>query len=213
MLKNTVFEHRDTVTHGEGFCLVVGHIDGGDAEATLQGRNLGSGLNAQFCIQVRQWLVHQEHLRFTHDSATHGYALALSTRECFGLPVEIGLQVKKLCCFENPRGTFVFVDAGNLERKTHVLCHGHVGVESVVLEDHGDVTVFRCHIGHVAISNENATAVDVFQARQHAKRGGLSTARGANQYEELSIVDGEIESIYCGKCGSGIDATCFIKRH
>ena len=62
LLQEAVLEHRDAVTHGEGLGLVVRDVDGGDAEAALQRRDLGAGLHAQLGVEVRQRLVHEEHL-------------------------------------------------------------------------------------------------------------------------------------------------------
>ena len=72
-------------THGHGLDLVVGDVDGGDTEAALQRRDLRTGLDAELGVEVRQRLVHEEHLRATHDGAAHGDTLTLATGEAFGL--------------------------------------------------------------------------------------------------------------------------------
>ena len=89
LLQEAVLEDRDAVTHGQGLGLVVRDVDGGDAEATLQRRDLRTGLDAELGVEVRQRLVHEEHLGLTHDGAAHGDALTLATGEGLRLAVEV----------------------------------------------------------------------------------------------------------------------------
>ena len=103
LLQQAVLEHGDAVTHGEGLGLVVGDVDGGDAEATLQRGDLRTGLHAELGVEVRQRLVHEEHLGLTHDGAAHGDALTLTTGEGLRLAVEVGLEVEELGGLENAR--------------------------------------------------------------------------------------------------------------
>ena len=191
----------------------MSHIDRGHTKPALQRSNLSSGLNTELRIQVRQGLVHEEYLGLSHNGATHGNPLALTTGQSLGLTVQVGLEVQKLGGFEDARCSLILVDAGNLESESHVFRHRHVGVEGVVLEDHGDVPVLRRNIGDITVTDQDSSIVDFFQAREHAKRGGLPAARRAHENEELAIIDGEIQSIHSRNSSSRVNATCFIKRH
>ena len=55
------------------------------------------------------------------------------------------------------------------EREAHVLCHGHVWVESVVLEDHCDVAVFWWNVGYVAVTDKDVAFVNLFKTCKHAQ--------------------------------------------
>src|SRR5690606_12147985 len=77
------------------------NVHGGDTETTLQRRDLRTGLHAELSVEVRQRLVHEEHLGLTDDCATHRDTLTLTTREGLRLAVEVGLEVKKLCSLFN----------------------------------------------------------------------------------------------------------------
>ena len=96
LLEQAVLQHGDPVAHRHGLDLVVGDVDGGDAEALLQLGDLGAGLDAELGVEVRQRLVHQEDLRVTDDRAAHRDALALTTGEGLRLAVEVLLEAEQL---------------------------------------------------------------------------------------------------------------------
>ena len=193
LLQDAILEHRDAVAHGQGLGLVVGDVDGGDAEAALQRGDLGAGLDAELGVEVRQRLVHEEDLRLAHDGAAHGDALALATGERLRLAVEVRLEVEELGGLETRLARSSLADAGDLQREAHVVGDGHVRVERVVLEDHRDVAVLRRHVGDVAVADEDVAVVDLFEAGEHAQGGGLATAGGADEDEEFAVFDVEVE--------------------
>ena len=78
LLQLALADHRDAVTHRHRLGLVVGDVDGRDAEVVLDARDLGAHLHAQLRVEVRQRLVHQERLRVAHDGPSHRDALALA---------------------------------------------------------------------------------------------------------------------------------------
>jgi len=79
-----------------------------------------------------------------------------------------------------------------------------VRVQGVVLEDHRDVAVLGLHVGDVAVTDEHPTGVDVFEAGEHAQRGRLAAAGGADEDEELAIADVEVEPVDSGAFGARI---------
>ena len=60
LLEDAALDHRDPVAHGHGLDLVVGDVEGGDAQLALQRGDLGPHLHPQLGIEVRQRLVEQE---------------------------------------------------------------------------------------------------------------------------------------------------------
>ena len=45
LLQDTVAQHRDAIAHGHCLDLVVGDVDGGDAQSPLESGNLIAGLH------------------------------------------------------------------------------------------------------------------------------------------------------------------------
>ena len=66
------------VGHGHRLGLVVGDEDGRDAELLLQPLQLGTGVDAQLGVKVRQRLVHQEDARVAHDRPAQRDTLLLA---------------------------------------------------------------------------------------------------------------------------------------
>jgi hypothetical protein len=48
--------------------------------------------------------------------------------------------------------------------------------------------------------------VDLFEAGEHAQRGGLAATGGADEDEELAVGDLEVELVDGGDVGAGVDA-------
>src|SRR3954467_9788659 len=62
-------------------------------------------------------------------------------------------------------------------------------IERVVLEHHRNVALFRLDIVDDAITDRNGSRGDVFEAREHPQQGGLAATGGADQHDELAILD------------------------
>jgi hypothetical protein len=76
----------------------VGDVDDRRIKLLVKPLEFGPHIDAQFGVEVRERLVHQEHVWVTDDSASDGHPLSLPTGHLAGHPVEH--------CFESddPRG-------------------------------------------------------------------------------------------------------------
>ncbi len=205
LLEDAVLEDRNPVAHRHGLDLVVRHVDGGDTEPGLQGCDLGAGGDAELGVQVAQRLVHQEDLRLADDGTTHGDPLALAAGECLRLAGEERLEAEEVGGFQDPGVTLGLGDASHLQGEAHVVGDGHVRVQRVVLEHHGDVPVLRGQVGDVAIADHDLPGVHLFEASEHAQRGGLAATGGSDQHHELAVPDLEVQLVDGWVVGAGID--------
>src|SRR5262249_46278033 len=78
----------------------------------------------------------------------------------------------------------------------HVLEHGHVRIERVVLEHHGDVAVLRRHIVDDIAADQDVPVGDVLETRDHAQRRRYAAARPAYQNHELMVRDIKNDATY-----------------
>ena len=196
LLDDAVLHDHDTVTEGHSLGLVVSNINERALDLVAQLNELGTHLVTKLGVQVGQWLVHQEDLGVTHDGAADSDTLALAARKRLGLTVEVLGNAQNLGSRANFAVDLVLGDLLELKRKRHVLVHRHIGVQSIALEHHGDVAVLGRHVVDALAVDEHIARGDVLQAGDHAHRRGLTAARGANEDDELLVVNGEVEVLY-----------------
>lgn len=213
LLQHPVAQYRDPIAHRHGLHLIVGDIDGGDPQPPLQFGDLVTGLHPQHGIQVRQWLVHQEDLRASYDRAAHRDSLAFTAGKILGLaPQEFG-QAQQLGGFRHPGADLGLGGLGHPEGETHVLRHGHVRIQGVVLEHHGDVAMAGVGRGDVVVADVDMTGVNGFQAYQHPQRRRLAAARRPDQHHELSVGDRQIQCVQGGAVGARIAPGHRVEGH
>ena len=194
LLDDAAVHDHDPIGQRHGLDLVVGDVDGRGAHLLVHLLDLGAHLHPELGVEVRQRLVEQEHLGIAHDGAAHGDALALAAGELLGLAVEQLRDVE-----DAGRLVDALLDLGlgkalEPQPERHVLEHGHVRVERVVLEHHGDVAVFRRHVVDDVAADEDLAVGDVLETRDHAQRRRLAAARWPHQHHELVVGDVEVDA-------------------
>ena len=207
LLQQALVEHGHPVTHRHRLDLVVGDVDGRHPEPVLQRRDLGAGLDPQLGVEVGQRLVHQEHRRLAHDRPAHRHPLALTARQLGRLAIEQLFEVEDLGGVTHPLRPLGLGHPLHLQVEADVLADGHVRVERVRLEHHGDVPILGGHVGDVAVADVDRAVVDRFQPGQHPQRGRLAAPGRPDQHEELAVVDQQVEVVdggpsrAPGRCG------------
>jgi len=193
LLHETVLHDNDTGSHGHGLGLVMGNVDEGGLQALMELGDLGTHLHAELGVQVGQRLVEQEDLRVTDDGAAERNALTLTTGQSLRLTVEVLLDRQDLRSFTDQLVDLLLRLLAELEAERHVVIHGHVRIESVVLEHHRDVAILRRDVVHEAIADPQFAFGNLFQTSNHAQGGGLTAAGRTNQNDELLVFDIQTE--------------------
>ena len=189
LLDITVFHDDDTIAQRHGLGLIMGNVHKRGVDVLAQLDELGAHLVTQFGVEVTQRLVHEEHLRMTNDRAADGNTLSLSTGERLGLSLQILGDAEDLRRFLDLLVDLRFGNLAQLKSERHVLIHGHVRIERVVLEDHRDVAIFRGDVVDESIADVELTLGDLFQTGDHAQSGRLAAAGGPDEYDELFVRD------------------------
>ncbi len=134
-------QHDDLVGQRHRLDLVVRDVDHRRAELLVQLGDLEPHLDAQLGVEVGERLVEEEHLGLAHDGPADGDALALAAGELLGPAVEQRFELQ-----DRGRAAYALGDlrrrrAGHAQAEAHVLAHGHVRIERVGLEHHGDAAL------------------------------------------------------------------------
>ena len=175
--------------------LVVGDVEAGRTEAAMELLNLEAHLHAKLGVEIRQRLVEQEHGRFAHDRSAHSDALALAAGKLARLALEQRAELENLARTLDPRIDVAPRQAADLESVRHVVEHAHVRVERVVLEDHGNVAIFRLELVHDPITDDDVAGRDLLESGNHAQQRGLTTTRRPNNDNELAVGNVEAHAV------------------
>ena len=204
LLEDAEFHDGDAVGHGEGFFLVMGDVDGGDAGFFADAADFGAHFEAEFGVEVGEGFVEEHTFWAEGDGAGEGDALLLTAGELVGFAVA---EVGHLDEFEglvDASGAFLAFDFADIEAEADVVADGHVGPECVGLEDHAGVAFVGWYEGHVLIVEADVTVGGEGEAGDHAEEGGFAAAGGAEEEEECAGGDGEVDVIDGGEQAGGL---------
>ncbi|MDT4870618.1 hypothetical protein FQZ97_1057030 [compost metagenome] len=148
----------------------MGDVDHRRLHARVELLDLGAHLRAQLRVEVRQRLVEQEDIRLAHDRAAHRDALALAAGKLRRTTLKQMAEIENGGRFGNPRLDVIGRAPGDLQRKAHVLGNGHVRIERIGLEDHGDVARPRRQIVDLEAADLDGAVADVLEAGDHTQR-------------------------------------------
>ena len=171
----------------------MSYVDGCSSDTAVDFRNFSTHRYTKFRIQVWQRFVHQEHFCITDNGTTHGHTLTLTTRKVSWFTIQEFFQAKDFSCF-----LYTFVDIflavfTQFQTKCHVIVHSHVWVKSVVLEYHGDITVFRCHVVYNSAIDWTFTFCDVFKTSDHTKSRWFTTSWRTYENDKFFVFDVQVE--------------------
>ena len=161
LLDQAILHDHDPVAHGHRLDLVVSDVDHRRLEAGVQLADFSAHLHAQLGIEVGQRLVKEEDLGLADNGTPHRHPLALTARKSLGLALEQFLNAENLRRLLHSRVDLVLGVLPQLETESHVLVNGHVGVERVVLKNHGDIAIFGRDVVDYRSIDRNFTASDL----------------------------------------------------
>ena len=78
----------------------------------------------------------------------------------------------------------------------HVFVNRHMAVKGIVLEHHRHIPVLGRYLGDVFSIQKQMAGGDVLQTRNHPQGGGLSAAGGANQNDQLPVLNIQVKIKY-----------------
>ena len=149
-------------------------------QLVMQAAQPAAQLLAHLGIQRAEGLVKQQHLGLHRQGAGQGNALALAARqlgrEAFGNPVQLH-QLEQAHHLLADLGLAGALAARlHAQAEGHVLEHGHVAEQRVVLEHEAHVALAHMDIGGVFAAEVDAAHVGRLQARDDAQQRGLAAA-------------------------------------
>ena len=171
------------------------HEQGGHARLALQRRDLGTHVDPELRVQVRQRLVHEERLRVAHQRPTQRDPLALPAGQLARLAVEQTVQLEAPRRLLHLRPHLGPRHLARLEPEGEVPVHRHLRVERIVLEHHRHVAPARRQPLHLAAADGDAPRAHGLEAGQQPQRRRLPAAGRPDQHHELPAGDVERQPV------------------
>ena len=194
-----VLHDGDPVGDGEGFLLIVGDVDGGDAQTPLQLLDDGAHLHSQLGVQITQRLVHQQNTWLDNKSSGQSHTLLLTAGQFVGLPV---CQMGDLHQFQRLVNLGFDLLGGHLPRLEtvgYVLPDGQVGEDGVVLEDHANVALVGGNIVDPLFAKVKIAALDGVKTGDHPQKRGFAAAGGAKKGKEFALLNVQRNAVQRGE--------------
>ena len=160
-------EYHYLVPHRHRLDLVVCDVDDGGVKSVVQPADFHPHLHAQLRIKVAQRFIKQEHLRMPDDRPTHSNTLTFAAGEMFRFAVQQVRNTENFRGFVDTLFNFRFRIFAKFQPERHVLCHRHVWIEGVVLEDHGNISVFRRDVVDAFVVDVDVAFSYLFQSGNH----------------------------------------------
>ena len=146
-------------------------------------------------VECREWLVQKQDLWMRRQCTRNGDPLLLPSRQLAGLAVaefpELH-QFKHLAC---PYLCFLLFFTLHLQAERDVVHYGHMWKQSVMLKDGVDLALVRWQADDLFTEQTNRAFGDVLEPGDHLQEGRLAAARGAEQREELGVVDCQVDLV------------------
>src|SRR6266481_1569305 len=185
-------EDDDAVGENDGFFNIVGDDEngaGGDFVFEPELEQLAAERFAGEHVERGEGLVHEQDFGLDDESARDANALLHAAGKLFGVG---GFKTVESDSVNDAKRALVALDgrhAASLERGFDVFDDGEPGEERETLENDGDVGRFAAH--RLAVP-EDAAGGRRSKTRQHAQQGRLAAARGAEERDDLTRIDGEV---------------------
>ena len=189
------FENGHPVGNGEGFFLVVGHVDGREARLFADPTDFGSHFQSEFGVEVRKRFVKKEGAGSDDEGAGEGHALLLASGELGDFAIGVCLHPDRREGLFYPGISFGAGHFAFFQAERDILGDGHVGPERVALEHHPGIALVRREVGDIVVVKENPAFVGDIESGNIAQKGGLSAAAGSEKKENLARFDPESNAI------------------
>ena len=167
--------------------MVVRDVDRRQAERGDEFGKLADHVFAQFAIEVRQWFIKQDQLRFGDDGAGDRDALLLAAGKIARAALREGCQPDAL---QRPHGACFPIrlrDAAHFKGEGDVAADCQMRPKGIVLEHHTEIALFRRHenlrrsIGNHLAGNADPALGRRKKTGNEAQKSGLAAAGWAEQ--------------------------------
>ena len=196
LLDIALVEHGDAIGQGQCLFLVMGDVDGCDAELALHLLQLIAQLNAQFRVQIGQRLVHADDAWSGDEGAGDGDALLLTAGQLADCLFELLVgQIDLARNFPHLLVDFRLFQLFELQAERDVVVHRHRREQRVALEYDADVALLNRHMGNILLVHRHRAGDRLNKAGDGAQGGRFAAAGRAEEGKELPFLHVHVDIV------------------
>ena len=154
-------------------------------------------LVTKLCVQVGKGLIHQKYLGIPHHGTADGHTLALASGKSLGFTLQVLGDIQNLRHLTDLAVDHVLRSFLQLQGKCHVVIHGQMGIQGIVLEYHGDIPVLGSYVVTQLSVNVKLAAGDILQTGYHTEGCGFAAAGRADQHDKFLVLDVNVDIMHC----------------
>ena len=161
-------------------------------------------------VEVSRRLIGDDHARVVHQRTRDGHTLLLTAGEFIGEALFPAFQSDKLQNVGDPFGDALALCPDNAHGKGHIVVHGHVLNQAVVLENHAKRTAHpgelsALDLDHVKIIDNNLTGGGTHFAGDQFHQGRLPRAGRSDKKDKFPFVDRQIDPVERNRAAAVVD--------
>ena len=176
LLDPPLVEHRHPIRHRQRFALIVGHIDEGDAQMTVQAFEFGLHLLPQLQIQRAQGLIQQQHLGAIDQRPRQRHPLPLAAGELGWLALTQAAQRHQLQRLLGAGHAIAAAHPLHLEAIGDVLPDIQVREQGVILKYGIHIPLIGRQAAGVDTSQIDGAQIRLFKPRHQPQAAGFAGA-------------------------------------
>ena len=199
LLDGAVVHHGDALAEGEGLGLVVGDVEHGGAEAGVEAGDFGAHWRRVWASRLERGSSSRSRVGRRTRARPRATRWRWPPERAAGRRSRQGVSSRSCAASRTRLVDFRPGEMPDLQAEGEVVIDRHVGVEGVVLEDHGDVAVLRGQVVDDLAGEGDGARGGLLQAGDEAQGGGLAAARGADQDEEFLVLNDEAGVVHGAK--------------
>ena len=203
LLDPAMVHDHDPVGHLQGLFLIVGDEDAGHMDLVVKPSQPAAQFGPHLGVQGAERLIEEEHLRLHGQGPGQGDPLPLAAGELGRVAVRQSFELHQLeqvldlfpdILFGGAYGTRLHVQA-----EGHIVGHGQVPEERIVLEDEADLAFPDGPAGGVLAVEDDPPRICGLQPGDDPEQGRLARPGGAQERHQLPAGDGQAHVVQGGK--------------
>ena len=189
-----IHDHH-AIGHCKSLFLIVGHEHEGDAEASLEAFDLKLHGAPQLVVEGAERLVEEQHQRLVDHGAGDGHALLLAAGKLMRATVRVLFEMHHAQGFQHPALDLAFRTGLHPKPESHVVAHGHMREQRVILKHGIDLTALRRDVVHPLPADGYVSLIRGLEARKDSQDGRLAATGRPKEGQKLAVADTQINAL------------------